>query len=114
MSLIELNTKVIEALQMYHNLMKELPGYGYSTMKMTQPTYQAVPGQQVGNYNQLSISGNMNLFDLCIHSIQISASIKCLNTASQTHYLVQGFACFNCFLLTHCCCWKNSLSFVYY
>ena len=48
MSLMELNTKVMEALQMYHNLMKELPGYGYSTMKMNQPQYQTVPGQQVG------------------------------------------------------------------
>ncbi|KAK2168749.1 hypothetical protein LSH36_14g01005 [Paralvinella palmiformis] len=46
MSLMELNTKVMEALQMYHNLMKELPGYGYSTMKMNQPQYQTVPGQQ--------------------------------------------------------------------
>ena len=44
---MELNGKVIEALQLYHNLMKELPGYGYSTVpKPGQPLPPMAPGQQ--------------------------------------------------------------------
>ncbi len=36
-SLMELNGKVVEALQLYHDMMKEQPVYGYSTI--------AKPGQ---------------------------------------------------------------------
>jgi signal transducing adaptor molecule len=46
-SLMELNGKVIDALQLYHNLMKELPGYGYTTQpKIGQPLPPMAPGQQ--------------------------------------------------------------------
>lgn len=52
MTLMDLNSKVIDALQMYHNLMKELPGYGYTGLKMGQSSFPTQPGslpQQVFN-----------------------------------------------------------------
>ncbi|XP_059139951.1 signal transducing adapter molecule 1-like [Physella acuta] len=48
-NLVELNKKVMDALQMYHNLMKETPAYGYSGLKGPgiPNTYSPVP-QTVG------------------------------------------------------------------
>uniref|UniRef100_A0A0B6ZHD2 Signal transducing adapter molecule 1 n=1 Tax=Arion vulgaris TaxID=1028688 RepID=A0A0B6ZHD2_9EUPU len=49
-TLVELNKKVMDALQMYHNLMKETPAYGYPTLKTSmggQGTYSPIP-QGVG------------------------------------------------------------------
>ena len=40
-SLMELNAKVMDALQMYQNLMKEQPAYGYSTLP--KPGHYSVP-----------------------------------------------------------------------
>ena len=53
-SLMELNMKVVEALQMYHGLMRELPAYGYTSLpgetampKMAgQPQFSMPPQQQ--------------------------------------------------------------------
>ncbi len=42
--LMELNSKVIGALQMYHDLMRELPGYGYSNV--VKPGMPAMPQVQ--------------------------------------------------------------------
>ena len=44
-TLVELNKKVMDALQMYHNLMKETPAYGFSSgLKAGIPTPQPGPG----------------------------------------------------------------------
>ncbi|GFO46179.1 signal transducing adapter molecule 2 [Plakobranchus ocellatus] len=42
-TLVELNKKVMDALQMYHNLMKETPAYGYAGLKAGVPQ-QSGPG----------------------------------------------------------------------
>jgi len=48
--LMELDVKVVEALQMYHNLMKELPGYGYVKHLPGQPFPPQMPQQMYGGY----------------------------------------------------------------
>ena len=50
-NLEDLNKKVMDALQMYHSLMKENPGYGYS-MKTTQQ--YPPPGMMPGQVNPVS------------------------------------------------------------
>ena len=43
-SLCEINTKVLEALQMYHNLMKETPApYAFKPLPYTAPLPQGQP-----------------------------------------------------------------------
>ncbi|XP_005109097.1 signal transducing adapter molecule 1 [Aplysia californica] len=41
-NLVELNKKVMEALQMYHSLMRETPAYGYPGLKTQQPSAAAI------------------------------------------------------------------------
>ncbi|CAL1543766.1 unnamed protein product [Lymnaea stagnalis] len=50
-TLVELNKKVMDALQMYHNLMKETPAYGYSGLKTQEtPAYGYSGLKTPGNY----------------------------------------------------------------
>uniref|UniRef100_A0A0B7BTN7 Signal transducing adapter molecule 1 n=1 Tax=Arion vulgaris TaxID=1028688 RepID=A0A0B7BTN7_9EUPU len=71
--LVELNKKVMDALQMYHNLMKETPAYGYNNLKAS----QAVPAI----YNSMPQGMGSNTF-LGLHS-QVYNS-------QQQHYMVPG------------------------
>ncbi|XP_062566054.1 signal transducing adapter molecule 2-like [Saccostrea cucullata] len=49
-SLCELNSKVVEAMQLYHNLMKETPApYGYKTQHPAAPMNYNFPSQSVYN-----------------------------------------------------------------
>ncbi|KAK0045682.1 signal transducing adapter molecule 1 [Biomphalaria pfeifferi] len=55
-NLVELNKKVMDALQMYHNLMKETPAYGYAGLKSQGIPYgamqsQGIMGQPAQMYN---------------------------------------------------------------
>ena len=43
-TLVELNKKVMDALQMYHNLMKETPAYGYTGSLKAGLAQQQQPG----------------------------------------------------------------------
>ncbi|CAG5128190.1 unnamed protein product [Candidula unifasciata] len=56
-TLVELNKKVMDALQMYHNLMKETPAYGYASLKTAQ-------GAPAGMYSprpqSVGIASNMS------------------------------------------------------
>ena len=45
-SLVEINKQVMDALQMYHSLMKETPAYGYASKASTNPAMYA-PGNPV-------------------------------------------------------------------
>ncbi|BFZ11096.1 hypothetical protein BsWGS_14135 [Bradybaena similaris] len=56
-TLVELNKKVMDALQMYHNLMKETPAYGYAGLKTAQG---AAPGMYSSIPTAVGISTNMN------------------------------------------------------
>ncbi|BFZ21609.1 hypothetical protein BsWGS_24648 [Bradybaena similaris] len=57
--LVELNKKLMEALQMYHGLMKETLAYGYSNLQLTQgvpgmyASIQPAPGNVIGNLPQV-------------------------------------------------------------
>ena len=46
-NLVELNKKVMEALQMYHSLMKETPTYGYPAMKASGPSSMYNTGSSI-------------------------------------------------------------------
>ncbi|KAH9508288.1 hypothetical protein Btru_050731 [Bulinus truncatus] len=46
-TLVELNKKVMDALQMYHNLMKETPAYGYGGLKTQGISYGPMQSQGI-------------------------------------------------------------------
>jgi len=59
--LMALNGQLMEALQLYHNLMRELPSYGYSTMSLPPTRFSgpmvAPPQLQPPSYMSLNQVG---------------------------------------------------------